>query len=256
MTTLADFKSRFIAFRPSPDSRVQLFCFPNAGSGVATLFNWFRGLPPEIHVCPVQLPGRENRRLEPLFTRLDDLVRTVADVLEPYLEKPYALFGHSFGAIVVFELARELRRRRSPAAVRLFVSARRAPQLPHPELGPPIHTLSEEELIRQLRIRYDAIPEAILADEELMKIFLPILRADLGMLEQYVYTPEDPLAVPMSAFGGVEDRAVPEADLEKWREQTNADFRLRMLPGGHFFPKSSAARLLEAIQSDLAGNLR
>ena len=122
--------SRFFTLRPNSPAEMRLLCFPSAGGGVAQLYSWFQGLPSSVELCPIQLPGREERRREPPFRRMDVLVADVADALEPALNIPYALFGHSLGALVAFELARELRRRRLPPPARLFVSSRGAPQLP------------------------------------------------------------------------------------------------------------------------------
>ena len=208
-----------------------------------------RPLPPEIQVCPIQLPGRENRRGEPPFTRLAPLVKALADVFRNQVDVPFALFGHSFGSMIAFELARELRRRNLPGPQRLFVSASRAPDVDDPH--PPVHNLPEPEFLATMCTRFKAIPEAILEDQELLRFFLPVMRADLEMMDTYVYSPEEPLACPISAFGGLEDVAVGREDLLPWSRQTSSLFTLRMLPGDHFFPRTAQKALLEAVLQDL-----
>ena len=249
MISQAEYLARFASFQPNPDARLRLFCFPSAGSGVALLHNWLKGLPPYIHVCPIQLPGRENRRLETPFNRMDPLVTQLADALDPYLNLDFAFFGHSLGSLIAFELARELRRRGTPGPLHLFVSARCAPQIEVSVL--PIHELPEPQFISQLRNRFNAIPDAILADEDLLKLFVPVLRADLAILETYVYKPEEPLAGSLSVFGGTVDGTVNRDQLEAWRLQASGAFKLRMLPGDHFFPKISRSAFLGAISQDL-----
>ena len=176
---------------------------------------WPDGLPADVEVCPVQLPGRGARLMEPPFTQLSPLIEALAQALFPLLDKPFAFFGHSLGALVSFELARYLRRQHGLHPVRLFVSAGRAPQIPHRDL--PMHTLPEEEFLAKLR-RLNGTPREVLAHAELMEIILPLLRADFAVYETYVYAIEPPLNCPISTFGGLQDQRVSRGDLEAWRE--------------------------------------
>jgi len=161
---------------------------------------------------------------------------------------PYVFFGHSLGALIGFELACQLRRQNSTDPVHLFVSGRRAPQIPDP--NPPIHQLPEAEFIDELR-RFDGTPEEVLKHPELMEIFLPVLRADFALLETYEYTSEKPLDCPITAFGGLQDRKATREELAAWRDQTHGDFRLQLFPGDHFFLHSVQPILLQAIAQDL-----
>jgi medium-chain acyl-[acyl-carrier-protein] hydrolase len=241
----SQFLSRFLAFQPNSNARLRLFCFPNAGGGIATLYGWLRGLPPSVQVCPVQLPGRENRRMEPLQNRLPPLITDLADAIEPLLNAPFAFFGHSLGALIAFELARKLRRRGRGNCVKLLASARMAPQ--EPITTPSICALPEPAFIAALQARFNAIPDAILADREMLTLYLPVLRADLEMIENYVYTPEPPLECPITVFGGTDDPTVTCNQLEEWRRQTSAGFNVRMFPGDHFFPKRCREAFVEAV---------
>jgi medium-chain acyl-[acyl-carrier-protein] hydrolase len=170
-------------------------------------------------------------------------------VFRDQTDLPFAFYGHSFGSMIAFELARELRRRNLPGPLRLFVAASRAPDRDDPH--PPVHNLPEPEFLATMCTRFKAIPEAILADRELLRLFVPVMRADLEMMDTYVYTPEEPLACPISAFGGLEDVAISREDLLAWSRQTSSVFTLRMLPGDHFFPRTAQTALLEAIMRDL-----
>ena len=246
-------KTDFLSYGPNPKARLRLFCFPYAGSGASNFYPWTKGLPAEIQVCPVQLPGRENRLTVPPFTRLFPLVKDLAQALLPYLDVPFAFFGHSMGALVSFELARELRRHHEFGLAHLFVSACRAPQIPDP--AQPLHQLSESSFVKEICRRYNGIPAAVLQSEELMKLFLPVLKADMEIIETYVYTDEEPLDCAISAFGGLWDHETSRDDLAAWRVLTRSTFDLRMLQGDHFFLQSNRVVILQAVCRDLMQHL-
>ena len=234
--------------KPNPTARFRLFCFPYAGGGASIYHTWPEHVPAEIEVCPVQLPGRESRLRTPPFSQLLPLLQKLAQVLRPYLYMPFAFFGHSMGALISFELARQLRRQHDPGPVCLFVSAHRAPQIP--ALKPPIHQLSTAEFIEELR-RLNGTSEAVLQDAELLPLLLPTLRADFAICETYTYATEEPLDCPIVAFGGLQDCEVSRNDLAAWRDQTQSSFRFRMVPGNHFFLHSARATLVRAVSQDL-----
>lgn len=247
MTTMA--ASSWIARpRPNPRTRLRLLCFPYAGGGASIFRTWSDDLPRDVEVCPVQLPGRESRMRELPFTRLPPLVQALAQALLPYLDIPFAFFGHSMGALISFELARQLRRQYGLSPAHLFVSSHRAPQIPDPH--PPIHHLPESMFVEELR-RFSGTPELILQNPEIMEVFLPLLRADFSICETYTYSPEDPLECPISAFGGLHDLLASRDDLESWRDQTLGSFTLRMFPGDHFFLHTARAPLLQTVSQGL-----
>lgn len=247
--TATSSNDRWIAYRePRPRARLRLFCFPYAGGGAAAYRGWAGVLPQEVEVCPVQLPGRESRLRDQPFDRLKPLVAALADALVPHFDLPFAFFGHSMGSLLSFELARELRRRGRPEPLHLFVSARRAPQVPSRE--EPIHDLPEPEFLARLR-ELNGTPEEVLQHEELMRLLTPILRADFAVNETYTYEPELPLDLGISAFGGLSDHDITKEDLAGWRDQTTGRFRLRMLPGDHFFLHSGRELIVDALSRDL-----
>ena len=151
---------------------------------------WSNALPADVEVCPVQLPGRSERLMERPFTDLSSLIEVLAQALAPLLDKPFAFFGHSLGALIGFELARQLRRQYGVNPVRLFVSAGRPPQVPR--RGAPIHNLPRKEFLAALR-RLDGTLAEVFEHEELLEIILPLLRADFAVYETYVYSKEAPL---------------------------------------------------------------
>jgi medium-chain acyl-[acyl-carrier-protein] hydrolase len=242
------FDSWIACCEPRPQARLRLFCFPYAGSGASVFRTWPQGLPTDVEVCPVQLPGRGTRLMERPFSRLSPLVQALTHALYPLLDKPFAFFGHSLGALVSFEVARELRRQYGVHPVRLFVSSGHAPQIPR--RGLPIHTLPEREFLEELR-RLNGTPTELLAHRELMEIMLPVLRADFALYENYVYAHDSPLNCPILAFGGLQDRKVSHRDLEAWRDQTSVAFSLRMFPGDHFFLNATVSPLLQVLSREL-----
>lgn len=234
--------------RPNPDPRVRLFCFPYAGGSATTYRPWSDVLPPDIEVQAVQLPGREWRLKEEPYRSVFPLAEDLATVLKDRFETPFAFFGHSLGALVAFELTRELRRRGGPSPERLFLSAHSAPHLPK-EL-PPIHQGTDEEFFEGLR-RLEGTPDELIANEDLMRLVLPTLRADFAMAETYKPPKEPPLDVPLSIIGGLADEVTGRPQLEPWAEYTTRECKVRMVPGGHFFVEESRDLILRAVFQDL-----
>lgn len=250
---IATSPNSWIAYsRPSPQARICLFCFPYAGSGASIFRTWADDLPSSIQVCPVQLPGREGRLREPLFTHLGPLVATLSRAIRPYLSIPFAFWGHSLGALICFELARTLAQQNAPRPVHLFVSGHSAPQTR--PMGSSIHLLPDPEFIAELE-RLNGTPAQVLQNAELMELLLPVLRADFAVSETYLYTVGEPLDCPISAFGGLQDSTTSRNGLEAWRHQTRGAFTLRMFPGDHFFLHNARAALLHALVQDMAQSL-
>ncbi|MDJ0732590.1 MAG: thioesterase II family protein [Nostocaceae cyanobacterium] len=230
--------------KANPQADLRLFCFPYAGGSSIIFRRWLDKVPGNIEICPIELPGRGTKiKLAPL-NKLELIVEALALQIQPYLDKPFAFFGHSMGGLISFELVRLLRKKYSMMPNHLFISARCAPQIPNSE--PPIHALPESDFIAELR-RYNGTPEAVLENQELMQLFMPILRADFAVLESYIYHPAPPLECPISVFGALEDHKVSVEKLEAWREQTNSYFSLDMLSGDHFFINDSYPLLIEKI---------
>ncbi|MGB3293322.1 MAG: alpha/beta fold hydrolase [Phormidesmis sp.] len=244
MTLLPD-SSWLTCPRPNARAPLRLFCFPYAGAGASVFRPWAAKLYPTVEVYAVQLPGRERRIGEPSLTSLHALVAPLATALLPYLDKPFAFFGHSMGALISFEVVRYLRQRHNFLPIHLFVSGCRAPHIPASH--PLIHRLPNIEFSQALH-RYGGTPEDVLQNSELMALFRPILRADLAINETYTYRHESPLNCSISAFGGLQDSHVKLEHLSAWYVQTQGTFTLDLFPGGHFFLKDKQEQLLAVIQ--------
>lgn len=230
------------------NARVTLLCLPFAGGGAGAYRDWIAALAPEIDVLPIQLPGREERFIERPFNRIAPLLAALVPVVAPVAAaRPYALFGHSMGGLLAYELAVALANRGLPPT-RLFISARQAPHIP--ERTEPIHALPEPEFLERLRA-LNGTPDYVLDNPDLMAIISPILRADLALAETYVAPHRAPLAVPINVFGGRDDEEVTEEELRAWSIATTAPTELHYFPGDHFFIESRRDEVLACIRERL-----
>lgn len=239
-------ESQFLIGRQQPGAAWRLFCFPHAGGGPVVFFDWSKLLGAGIECVSLQYAGRGHRLNEQPLLSVEELVQEIARDFPEFTDKPFAFYGHSFGGTVAFELARQLRRMGLPGPNRLFVAASRPPHLPLPYA--PIHQLRDREFVENLQARYGGIPALIYRDPELLEMFLPAMRADFTAYETYSFEAEDPLDIPITAFGGADDMAVKLESLEQWGVHTTGSFELEVLPGGHFFPAACARELMHAIE--------
>jgi medium-chain acyl-[acyl-carrier-protein] hydrolase len=243
--------------RPNPDARLRLFCFPFAGGGPWIFNSWADKLPPdiqrEIELWSVRLPGRESRRREPLFTELPPLLAALTPPISSLLTESYAFFGHSMGALVSFELACELRSQGAVGPVHMIVSGHRAPRLQRGHH--PVHHLSDREILVKLR-RLGGTPDEVMENPALMRIYLPLLRADFAVCEKYIYRHREPLDCSVTALGGVDDPQVSREELSAWRSHTCGPFSFHMFPGGHFFLQSAQRLVMQILAEDLRRVIR
>lgn len=241
-------RSRWVQVsHPRPAARVRLICLPAAGSGASRYRDWPVYLPDEVEVVSVQLPGRENRFADNPIESMDQLVDSLLDGLGSCLTRPFALFGHSMGALIAFELGRRIRAC-GVAPVHLFASGCRAPHLP--SRSPDWHTLPDQEFIAKITA-LGGIPPELLAQREFLDAMLPALRSDCTLSETYLCRSAPPLSCPVSAFGGLADQEVLPEDVRAWSRHTTGLFRAHLLPGDHFFINSARPLLLQLLMSEL-----
>jgi medium-chain acyl-[acyl-carrier-protein] hydrolase len=239
----------FAYSRTNSEARIRLFCFPYAGGGALSYRTWSEAVPAQIDIRPIQLPGRENRFNEKPYTEMQTLVDALSTAIRPYLDMPFAFFGHSMGSLLAFELAKKLDEEGLATPRHLFISSRRGPDLPGPT--PPLHTLSESELVDTLK-RFGGIPDLILKEPEILDFFLPTLRADLYLAETSPLENGIRIDAPITAFGGLQDPFTSVDELEAWRKHTLQEFRLKIFPGGHFYMREQNRVLLKEISHTLA----
>lgn len=238
-----------IRFGERPAAEIRLFCFPHAGGGASAYRTWPNDLPASVEVCAVQPPGRESRLREPASETPLALAEGVVDGVRPWMDAPFAFFGHSMGALLAFETARALPRSGLPGPEWLFLSGRRGPAMPDPEA--PLSHLPEREFIAEIQRRFGGIPAEILEHRELVDLLLPALRADVASLENYAYVDGDPLDCPVTALGGSSDSRATPAELEPWREVTRGPFEVRTFPGGHFYLRDEQRAVTRLISASL-----
>ncbi|MDQ1744921.1 MAG: hypothetical protein QOE23_3260 [Pseudonocardiales bacterium] len=233
---------------PRPDAQLRLVCLPHAGGGTAVFRNWAAELPPELELVAVRLPGRESRLAEPAHQDWAALLAELHAELVGHVEPPYALFGHSFGAMLSYELAL-LGGPDGVAPRRLVLAGCAAPGLPRPT--PPLAGLPAEELVSGLR-RYGALPDEVVNSQSLLGLLLPMVRADLALAESWSARPARPVAVPLTVLSGLADPIAPAAQCQQWQQLALAGFEHHPMPGNHFFLHEQRAAVLALLAAGLA----
>lgn len=229
-------------FRPAPEAAVRLICLPHAGGAATFYLPVAQAMAPDVDVLAVQYPGRQDRRHEPCVDDITVLADLITDELLPWTDQPLALFGHSMGALVAFEVACRLEERgRAPVA--LFASGRRAPSRRRDER---FHLASDDELVAEIR-RLSGTEQQVLEDEEILHMILPAIRSDYRAVEMYRYRPRPALNCPVIALTGDDDPRVTLEEAGDWAGHTQASFRLRVFPGGHFYLNTHATAVMAEI---------
>ena len=223
---------------------LRLFCLPHAGGTAAAFAPWARYLPSSIEVTAIQLPGHGDRLSEAPMATLQPLAEAIASAVEARLDRPFALFGHSMGALLAFEVARTLRRRHRTEPAHLIVSGCRAPTVP--DRGSVRHDLPDAEMLAEVE-QFNGAPPELLANPDFTAVLLPALRADFEALDKYVYVADAPLACAITVLGGLADDRVRREHLEPWRDETTGVTRVALFPGGHFFINEARDRVLGTL---------
>ncbi|MEU2790653.1 thioesterase domain-containing protein [Streptomyces sp. NPDC007100] len=234
--------------------RSRLICLPHAGGGAGTFRSWRPFLPEGVELAPVELPGRGSRIDEPLPRSFDVLVDALFEALRGEFTVPYAFFGHSFGALLGYELTRRIEREtgrgadlRRPSA--LLVSGSRAPHVPLE--GETVAGGDEARLIAWLRDS-GGLPDELLGFPDFLRDLLRAVRSDVAFAEGYLLPRPTAVSCPLVAFAGAEDTVSPVAHVAPWNLYTTAEHRMHVLPGGHYFPQSHARTTVAAVAGELA----
>lgn len=234
-------------YRPVAAPRFRLICLPHGGGTASFFRSWADALPPEVELAAIQYPGRQDRLAENCIEAMEPLADSIADALQPLLDAPFALFGHSMGATVGYEVTRRLETRQAPPQ-NLFVSGKATPF--KERTGRQLHREDNAAMLAGVR-ELGGLHETFLHDPDLLEVVLPSLRADLRLMETYRPTADAAIATPVTAYVGEADPGVTVAEAAAWRETTSGGFTLRTFPGGHFFLADHQDMLL----SDLLGRV-
>ncbi len=245
-------KKWFVRYTPQAEPKLRLICFPYAGGGPAIFHQWAALLPANVELVAVRLPGRETRIREKPFTRLTDVVKEVSGILRPFFRHPFAIFGHSVGALTAYELTQHIRQTTDYQPVHLLLSGHRAAH--RPPINPPFHHLDEATFLERVK-NFDGTPAAFFEQKELVELMLPCLRADFEVWETYQYSPHQPLDIPLTIYGSDGDSEAKLADFEAWKQHTTGAFKLHMFNGGHFYFQKDLPAFLNLISQTLDPHL-
>ena len=230
-------------------TQLKLLCLPYSGASAMVYSRWRRKLPQWLTLQPVELPGRGARFGEPLHTDMRRLALQLAEEHIATLKTPYAIFGHSLGALLACEMAHALRSLGCPEPVALFASGTAAPTMRADYDRGFAEPKTDAELIKQLRT-LNGTREEVLANQELMSLTLPVLRADFLLCGRFEPQQRPLLKCPVHVLGGKADRATTE-QLIGWSKETHGSFSVDMLGGGHFFIHEHEAKVLRVIKDQL-----
>jgi medium-chain acyl-[acyl-carrier-protein] hydrolase len=228
-------------------AKVRLFCFPYAGGNARMFREWHDWCGPEVEVIAIEFPGRGFNSRSAVIDDMSTMIERLLPALDPLLDRPFALFGHSMGALISFELARALRASGRKTPLRLFASGMRPPHL---RGAYQIHNLPDREFAAALRT-LNGTPAEVLDDNNLLEMFIPLLRADLRLSETYQFVPEAPLQHPITVFGGIGDVTTQADRLHEWQRHTRSSCTVRLLEGDHFFIHQSAHLVAASILKSL-----
>jgi surfactin synthase thioesterase subunit len=226
-----------------------LFCLPYAGGSAAIYRPWRRAAPAGLAVVPVQPPGRHERWVEPPVTSAESMAEQLGTAMLPLLDGEYSLFGISMGAVVAYELAHWLTRQGRPPA-HLFVASYPAPHLPR--TAPRVHD-SPDGTVVALLAALEVTPPELLADQEMLQLLLPTIRADLAVTETYVRHEREPLPLPITVLRGDTDRHLPADAAAGWSRETSHGCTVVVFDGGHFLLRDCAAAVFALVTETIAG---
>ncbi|MEV8633587.1 alpha/beta fold hydrolase [Streptosporangium sp. NPDC051023] len=238
--------------KPRPEAAMRLICFTHAGGSITAYRDWPDLLPDSVELYGVQLPGRADRFNEPMPGDVETLVGSVVEEMLPLLDRRFALFGHSMGAMVAYETTRALEARGADPE-RLFASGCAAPH--EPRRRREISSYDDERFMAEL-VKLGGTDLQILAHPAMREVIFPYVRGDFRLVESYRHRPGPALRTPISVIVGDSDPVVSQAQAKAWETRTLSDFSLTVLPGGHFYLQPRRAEVIAEVVRRLGAGLR
>lgn len=234
-------------FNTNVKNKIRLIIFPYAGGSASVFKQWGNSLSTDIEICSIQLPGREDRYQEKPFTEIESYIKEFSGYFQGLSDLPFVFFGHSLGALFCYEVCRYLEKNDLPLPLHVFISGASPPRKFETN---EIKEYNDEELKKEL-ISLNGIPEEFKKNENLLKLFLPVIRSDIALLETYDYKDDYKFSMPISVFGGALDRSVPVADLQEWNRLSDDYCKIYTFTGDHFFIFSEQDKLLSEINREM-----
>ncbi|ACU62624.1 thioesterase II family protein [Chitinophaga pinensis] len=230
--------------------KIRLYCLPFAGGNKYSYREYEQKAPPSLRVIPLEYPGRGARSQEPLLSEINAIVNDLYQQIASETTKgTYAIYGHSMGGITAFLLTRKLIVNGMPPPVHLFITGTMGPSAKS-RSEKKRHLMEKQKFIEEIKA-LDGLPDEILAHDELLDYFEPILRADFRATETYSYQQAAPLQLPFTVITGTEEPMTIE-DIHLWQKETSFTVDFRQLPGKHFFISKYPADVLAIISEKLS----
>lgn len=239
--------------RPRPDAALRLFCLPHSGAAAST-YRAVQDQLPGVEVWAVQLPGREGRLRDPAYRHHREAIPAIVEAMLPHLDQPYAIFGHSMGALLGYLVTKELEARGVERLPELLVaSGTGSPSLPRPPEATGVGEFPDDRFIEALR-KLDGTPSAVLDEPELLALLMPILRADFNLVDSYQHAPGTPkLKTPILVLAGAGDAMCTENAVGAWGDLTEQFLGAEIFPGGHFYLQNESREpFFDALRRALA----
>ena len=226
------------------NANVRLFCFHYGGGSNTSFYPWINKIPHSIELIAVELPGRGRNMSQPLLTNVNDITVLLVEEVKHYLDKPFIFFGHSVGSLISFELTKAMREQNLQLPMHLILSGSMAPHTLHKRRH--ICHLDDVAFAEELKI-YNGIPQEVRNEPSLMEMFLPIIRADMSIIENYNYLPSKPLDCNITTITGQNDPTVPIEDAKAWTSHANLSCNHYTLNGDHFFVKTALDEVINIV---------
>lgn len=234
----------YIAYKKNPLATIRLFCFHHAGGGASAYYPWIGYLSSHIEMIAIQFPGRENRFTEPLNNNINDIITQLSEGFNIYKNKPFLVFGHSLGALITYEFVKSINKLYTVYPQNMIISATKAPHLPFKMKH--LSHLDNKDLIEELKV-YNGIDERMLNNDEHLELFLPIIRNDFSIYENYRFSESNPFPCDILALSGAQDKTVTQEEILEWSAYTAGSFKHLSFPGTHFFINNNQKCIIEII---------